>query len=323
VTARSAYQPQLIGEFTVNHLTRNQLSMSLGISDTTYTSPTTTWSPNRILTAAGGAWAFNGSATAIDGVFCLDFTDLLPTTSATKRYYLSMSDSTAGNLATLKSYKLIDLVHGLELACPGVPQYADASRIYALIDYNFGNATLPPMAIATAVPTSGNIPLNVAFDASASYDPDGTIASYSWDFGDGATAAGASAAHTYVQAGTYTATLAAMDNAGALASCKITILAIDPNVINAPSSLTAGVSGKTVTLRWLDNASNETGYYVERGVKTSKTATVYTRIATLAANASSYSETVASGTYYYRVQAFNSTTGRQSPYSSAVSVRIR
>lgn len=130
-------------------------------------------------------------------------------------------------------------------------------------------------------------------------------------------------AHTYVQAGTYTATLAAMDNAGALASCKITILAIDPNVINAPSSLTAGVSGKTVTLRWLDNASNETGYYVERGVKTSKTGTVYTRIATLAANASSYSETVASGTYYYRVQAFNSTTGRQSPYSSAVSVRIR
>ena len=34
VTARASYQPQLIGEFTLNHLTRNQLAMSLGISDT-------------------------------------------------------------------------------------------------------------------------------------------------------------------------------------------------------------------------------------------------------------------------------------------------
>jgi hypothetical protein len=32
---------------------------------------------------------------------------------------------------------------------------------------------------------------------------------------------------------------------------------------------------------------------------------------------------VASGTYYYRVQAFNSTTTRQSPYSGAISVRVR
>ena len=97
MTARASYQPQLVGEFTLNHLTRNQLSMSLGSSDTTYTSPTTTWLPNRVLTSAGGTWAFSGLTTAIDGVFCLDFTELVPTTAATKRYYLSMSDSTIGN----------------------------------------------------------------------------------------------------------------------------------------------------------------------------------------------------------------------------------
>jgi len=217
----------------------------------------------------------------------------------------------------------VDLAHGVEIACAAVPQYADGSRVYASIDYNFGNATLPPVAVPTATPISGNIPLSVAFDASASYDPDGTIASYAWDFGDGTSAAGVAASHTYTQAGNFTATLTVMDNAGALAYGKLTIIAIDPNVINAPSGLTASVSGRTVTVKWLDNANNETGYYVERGVKAAKGGITYTRVATLAANVTTYSETVASGTYYYRVQAFNSTTTRQSPYSGAISVRVR
>jgi PKD repeat protein len=45
-----------------------------------------------------------------------------------------------------------------------------------------------PIARFTAVPTTGTTPLTVVFDASASTDPDGTIASYLWDFGDGQTA---------------------------------------------------------------------------------------------------------------------------------------
>ena len=45
-----------------------------------------------------------------------------------------------------------------------------------------------PVARFTAVPTSGTSPLDVDFDATASYDPDGTIVEYWWDFGDGQTA---------------------------------------------------------------------------------------------------------------------------------------
>ena len=55
-----------------------------------------------------------------------------------------------------------------------------------------------------------------SFDASASSDPDGSIASYGWSFGDGssATATAPLTSHTYASAGTFTATLTVTDNEG-------------------------------------------------------------------------------------------------------------
>jgi serine protease len=78
-----------------------------------------------------------------------------------------------------------------------------------------------PTAAFTADPISGGSPLTVAFDGSSSSDADGSIASYTWTFGDGsATATGATISHTY-QAGStgarYTARLTVRDNVGATA----------------------------------------------------------------------------------------------------------
>lgn len=53
------------------------------------------------------------------------------------------------------------------------------------------------------------------FDASASRDPDGTITSYAWEFGDDTTGTGVTAAHGYGAAGTYTVRLTVTDNEGA------------------------------------------------------------------------------------------------------------
>lgn len=52
------------------------------------------------------------------------------------------------------------------------------------------------------------------FDASASVDPDGTIVSYAWDFGDGNNASGQVVNHSYVNSGLYTVTLTVTDNNG-------------------------------------------------------------------------------------------------------------
>jgi PKD repeat protein len=50
--------------------------------------------------------------------------------------------------------------------------------------------------------------------AAGSLDPNGTIASYSWDFGDGSGGSGSSVSHTYSNNGTYTVKMIATDNDG-------------------------------------------------------------------------------------------------------------
>ncbi|MGE0790908.1 MAG: PKD domain-containing protein [Sandaracinaceae bacterium] len=69
--------------------------------------------------------------------------------------------------------------------------------------------------------------LHVAVDGSASSDPDGTIVSHVWDFGDGMSGEGATADHTYAAAGCYTITLTVTDDGGATASAQHTLRVID------------------------------------------------------------------------------------------------
>jgi len=73
----------------------------------------------------------------------------------------------------------------------------------------------PPVASFTCNPSSGNRPFNVSFNAAASRDPDGTIVSYEWDFGDGYSGVGETTTHTFNTAGTYSAELIVTDNEGA------------------------------------------------------------------------------------------------------------
>ncbi len=72
-------------------------------------------------------------------------------------------------------------------------------------------ANVKPSASFTATTSD----LRVSVDASASSDPDGTVASYAWDYGDNSTGTGRTDSHTYTSAGTYTVTLTVTDDDGA------------------------------------------------------------------------------------------------------------
>ena len=65
--------------------------------------------------------------------------------------------------------------------------------------------------------------LEISVDASDSSDADGSIASYAWEFGDGATGAGVTAAHEYAAAGTYNVKLTVTDDRGATGTVTRTI----------------------------------------------------------------------------------------------------
>jgi PKD repeat protein len=63
-----------------------------------------------------------------------------------------------------------------------------------------------------------------SFDGSASYDPDGTVVSYDWNFGDGTPhGSGRTVTHSYAAAGTYMVTLTVTDNKGATGTGTLTV----------------------------------------------------------------------------------------------------
>jgi glucose/arabinose dehydrogenase len=125
------------------------------------------------------------------------------------------------------------------------------------IHYFAGNQ--PPIAVATASPTYGPLPLTVDFDGTDSSDPDGTIASYSWNFGDGTSATGRQPSHTYTSRGPFQATLRVRDNQGkATTSQPIAIDAgntpPDP-VIDAPAPTLEYAAGEEIAFS--GNASDQ------------------------------------------------------------------
>jgi glucose/arabinose dehydrogenase/PKD repeat protein len=94
-------------------------------------------------------------------------------------------------------------------------------------------ANRAPVARATATPSQGAVPLSVAFDGTASSDPDGTPITYAWDLdGDGAFDDSTSATpnFTYTATGTYTARLRVRDPEGLEDTVNVPIVAGTPPV---------------------------------------------------------------------------------------------
>lgn len=72
----------------------------------------------------------------------------------------------------------------------------------------------PPYAYFTHSPYYPSIGETVTFDASSSWDPDGYIVNYIWNYGDNTTGSGKVTTHIYNASGTYTVILRVTDNDG-------------------------------------------------------------------------------------------------------------
>jgi PKD repeat protein len=88
------------------------------------------------------------------------------------------------------------------------------------------NVNAPPISFFTFMCSA----LTCSFDGSGSRDPDGTITSYTWNFGDGAAGSGATVSHMYAAGGQYAVTLTVTDNGGATATQSNAVTANSPPV---------------------------------------------------------------------------------------------
>jgi PKD repeat protein len=187
----------------------------------------------------------------------------------------------------------------------------------------------PLAASAAANPTSGQIPLAVAFTGTAT---GGTPAySYSWNFGDGSTSTAQNPSHTYSSAGTYTATLTVTDSSSpaktASSSVTITASPIAGTSPGAPTGLAASAGNGQATLNWSAPASNGgvniTSYRVYRGTASgNETLLTSGGCGGLGAVLSCTDTGLTNGqTYYYKVSAVNAIgEGPQSNEASATPV---
>ncbi len=85
-----------------------------------------------------------------------------------------------------------------------------------------------PTAKFTYSPSNPKVGSTVTFNASSSYDPDGTIVTYSWDFGDGTTGTGIVVNHIYSSAGDKPVILTVTDDDGATSSTSSIIKVSGP-----------------------------------------------------------------------------------------------
>jgi YVTN family beta-propeller protein len=124
----------------------------------------------------------------------------------------------------------------------------------------------PTAAFAAPSATAGE---PATFNGSGSSDPDGTVSSYAWAFGDGAVATGVSTAHTYAAPGTPVATLSVTDNEGcgaaviytgrtALCGGNAGALASHPVTVAAPPILCAASGAGLRVGRVIHNRGNGT-----------------------------------------------------------------
>jgi len=92
----------------------------------------------------------------------------------------------------------------------------------------------PPSCTITFTPPAPGAGDVTAFDSHAT-DPDGTVVSADWSFGDGTTSTGLTTIHTYTEIGTYAMTCTVTDNDGLRVICSTSVTVTVPKTVSLPT----------------------------------------------------------------------------------------
>ncbi len=130
---------------------------------------------------------------------------------------------------------------------------SSTSEDWAILVTNASGVNQSPIASASADVSSGTVPLTVKFDATASSDPDGSITSYEWDFGDGGSETGDTVSHVFGSAGNYDVILTVTDDNGATAT----------DIIHIEATSSGSGCGSQVTMMSKDFPYGATNWYLD------------------------------------------------------------
>ena len=171
----------------------------------------------------------------------------------------------------------------------------------------------------------------VTLDGTGSYDPDGSIQTYSWTQSSGpavslsgasSSTPGFTAPEVSAAGATLLFQLTVTDNDDMVNSSTTSVTVNDLFLLNPPANLSTSVTGSVVSLSWVDTSNSEESFEIERATKV-KGKYRFARIDTAAANATGYQDDVGSpGTYKYRVRAVAPSQGLSSGYSNEVQARV-
>ena len=229
---------------------------------------------------AGGKLAYTIPLPNATYTVKLGFADMQNTTVSKRFLNVYLNDE-----LKLENYDIIDDAGGPDTAVSKVFSVAVTNgmlNIYVEKNTNspagyMGDAILNcfeifsvnPTPIISATPMSGTVPLTVNFDGSGSFDPNGSLKSYDWDFGDGNTASVAALSHTYTNGGIFTATLTIVNDNDVPASDSVIIMVDDPAeadpVINSFSPVGAVTlaigTNQVFSVNATDSAGQTLSYY--------------------------------------------------------------
>lgn len=228
--------------------------------------------------------------------------------------------------AGISSTSYPDLIDHHLVTNEGNATYVSGSaEVYRLDTYiaNYSTTTSDHHPVLTRYTTGGAPPPNVAPTASFTYscsgltctftdgstDSDGTIAAWSWNFGDAGTSAAQNPSHTYAAGGSYAVTLTVTDNGGATGNQSQTVTVTAPAPDNITLTARGYKTGKTpkVDLTWSGSSAANIDVF-RNGVKIVTTP-----------NDGLYTDALArgsTGTFTYKV--CNASTTTCSPNASVV-----